>query len=263
MRKETKQAIIFMGALAIVVGVLLYFFNPRFDRPTTLPLTDEDYESMTEEDRAVGEDKETYIIVENAKAELEKLKEAGIIAEDVKFDQDDVQYLAFEDAKVLGDEFGARELDSTYYIMATSDKYCITLRIDKETGKVLFLNVQAGADENAVPVKEEENASGEPWKYYDNYEDVICDGLNVEKMCNALSEYWGFGKWHTEDTFDEMYNMEMKAPDNNTLIKDLPNDNYYMTVYFDGDQENVPMFIQTAQFPGSVCVLFGAGHLVG
>ena len=47
---------------------------------------------------------------------------------------------------------------------------------------------------------------------------------------------------------------------------DLPRsnpDNYYLTVFFDGDQEGVPMYIELTCFPGYVTLNVGTRHAVG
>ena len=38
---------------------------------------------------------------------------------------------------------------------------------------------------------------------------------------------------------------------------------YDLTVFFDGDQEGAPMYIQFRQFPGYVSLMVGTGHAVG
>jgi hypothetical protein len=64
-----------------------------------------------------------------------------------------------------------------------------------------------------------------------------------------------------------MYFDEPQAPvDADTLLKDLNDSseaNYYLTVFFDGDQEGAPMYIQLHQFPGYVSLMVGTGHAVG
>ena len=62
------------------------------------------------------------------------------------------------------------------------------------------------------------------------------------------------------------YHQHFDAPDGSTLLKDLNGDtreNYYLTVFFEGDQEGAPMYIQLHQFPGYVTLMLGTGHAVG
>ena len=65
-----------------------------------------------------------------------------------------------------------------------------------------------------------------------------------------------------------MYFDEPRPPvDPDTLLKDMtnsdPGENYYLTVFFEGDQEGAPMYIQLHQFPGYVSLMVGTGHAVG
>ena len=72
----------------------------------------------------------------------------------------------------------------------------------------------------------------------------------------------------SRDTDDEyFYNQHFDAIDGSTLLKDINGDtseNYYLTVFFDGDQKGAPMYIQLHQFPGYVTLTLGeTGHAVG
>ena len=66
---------------------------------------------------------------------------------------------------------------------------------------------------------------------------------------------------------DEVYyDAHWPAVDGETLLRDLSGDtrvNYYLTVFFDGDQEGAPMYVQLSQFPGRVCMMVGTNHAVG
>ena len=53
---------------------------------------------------------------------------------------------------------------------------------------------------------------------------------------------------------------------NDSLLKDMPRenkDNYYLTVFFDGDQKGAPMYLQLHQFPGYIMLMVGTVHAVG
>ena len=91
--------------------------------------------------------------------------------------------------------------------------------------------------------------------------------MTIDRFCTLLAEYWGFTGYTIADTDDEyFYHQHFDAPDGSTLLKDLnadTNENYYLTVFFDGDQEGAPMYIQLHQFPGYVTLTLGTGHAVG
>ena len=40
-------------------------------------------------------------------------------------------------------------------------------------------------------------------------------------------------------------------------------ENFYLTVYFEGDQKGAPMYVQVQRFPGQVSLFAGTHHLVG
>lgn len=100
--------------------------------------------------------------------------------------------------------------------------------------------------------------------YYDNYEDIIPEGLTVDELCSRLNAYWGFEGYSIVDSVDEFYGFEdVSTPTGDSLVRELPQDDYYLSVLFEGDQQGVPRYIQTCQFPGYVSVIIGTNHAVG
>ena len=69
------------------------------------------------------------------------------------------------------------------------------------------------------------------------------------------------------DTIDEVfYDSHWSPVAADSLLKDMPSDNtdnYYLTVFFDGDQEGVPMYLKLTKFPGYVQLSVGTDHAVG
>ena len=102
------------------------------------------------------------------------------------------------------------------------------------------------------------------FEYFDNYEDIIPETITVDELCSRLNEYWGFEGYTIVDTVDDFYDFEdIATPSGDSLVRDLPQDDYYLSVLFEGDQQGVPRYIQTAEFPGRVCVIIGTNHAVG
>ena len=91
--------------------------------------------------------------------------------------------------------------------------------------------------------------------------------MTVDRFCSLLAEYWGFSGYTLADTDAEaFYGTHWDAIDGSTLLKDLSSDtreNYYLTVFFDGDQSGAPMYLQLFQFPGYVTLMLGTAHAVG
>ena len=60
--------------------------------------------------------------------------------------------------------------------------------------------------------------------------------------------------------------LSSSAPDGSTLLVDLPHSNGgggYVTIFFDGDPDGAPMYLELNQFPGHSAVIIGTSHSVG
>lgn len=103
--------------------------------------------------------------------------------------------------------------------------------------------------------------------FYNNFDDIFPADMTVERFCTLLAEYWGFSGYTLGETVDEEYFDEPVAPvEASTLLLDLPADtaeNYYLTVFFKGDQEGAPVYISLDQLPGYVMLSAGVTHAVG
>ena len=144
---------------------------------------------------------------------------------------------------------------------------------------MMAATIDARAAEDAVPVREgtwespadPSDSEGEwvekPIYFYDNYTDIFPADLTVGHFCELLAEYWGFSGYRLAETVDSMYFDEPQTPvDPGSLLKALHDNtkaNYYLPVFFEGDQEGEPMYIQLHQFPGYVSLMVGTGHAVG
>ena len=193
-----------------------------------------------------------------AEGELRRLQELGILSPEIAFDGD-LEYCAYSDETENAD----RVLSHGFYARDYSGKYYINFRIDDTmTGDVRSASIEAVADEDEEVTGTVE-WDGQTYYYYDNYDDIFPLDMTVGQLCDRLAAYWGFGGWTLADNYDQFYDEDMPAPDPDLLLKDLPEGNYYATVYFDGDQEGAPMFFQKMHFPGRVCFIFGEGHAVG
>ena len=195
-----------------------------------------------------------------ARSELRRLQDLGILNPEIAFDGE-LEYAAYADEYATEE----RTFKPSFYARDYSGKYMISFRIDNTgTGDVRSLIIEADHDEDDEPIPEMEiEINGEIWKYYNNFDDIFPADLTVGSLCDKLAQYWGYSGWTLADTYDEFYGMQMNAPAEDLLVSELPEDNYYTTVYFDGDDEGAPMFIQICHFPGRVMFLFGDGHLKG
>ena len=193
--------------------------------------------------------------------QIEVWKEMGILSENVHFDGEasDIYEIEEHDG---GKAWFGRLFPHSYRVSfygpnSSRDdpqKYGCCLWVDTMTGKITAANIDATADDNAVPVREEEieipvdpadpgkGMEKSTWYFYENYDDLFPADMTVDRFCHD-------------------------AIDGSTLLKDINGDtseNYYLTVFFDGDQKGAPMYIQLHQFPGYVTLTLGeTGHAVG
>ena len=216
--------------------------------------------------------------------QIEVWKEMGLLSEDVVFEghADDIYEMEeFDGGTYWYGRLFPHSYDVRFYggsqFNTERQKYGCSLRVDTLTGKIMSANIDAAADPDATPVRQEEiedydptDADAEPktviWNFYDNYEDIFPADMTVDRFCTLLAEYWGFGGYTIAETDDASYGTHFDPIDGSTLLKDINGDsreNYYLTVFFDGDQEGAPMYIQLHQFPGYVTLTLGTGHAVG
>ena len=224
--------------------------------------------------------------------EIEVWKEMGILNPEVSFEGDANQIV--EIAEHTGSDywygrFFAHSYDVRWFLgpvdwgdqtpppELVQRKFGCNLRVDTLTGKITQAYIDARPAEDAVPTGSIELNLGDPddresealhtLYFYDNFTDIFPADMTVDRFCSLLAEYWGFPGYRLADTVDnQYYDAQWSPPEPDSLLKDLRSDNtdnYYMTVFFEGDQEGVPRYIQMTKFPGYVQLNFGTGHSVG
>ena len=197
--------------------------------------------------------------------EIQKIKDMGILSQEVQIGSKAERIIELPEEK--GSDYYFGRLFKRSYAVAAHDgdrKYYFHLSIDMETGKIIRLSVEATADENDVPVGESE-WDGEKTYIYANYDDIVPADLTVDELCALLEEYWGFTGYTLSGTKDGNYGYDTSVPSGDMLVSEL-GDAPYLTVYFDGDQNGVPMFIELGSYasnPGRVYMLIGTNHTVG
>lgn len=224
--------------------------------------------------------------------EIEVWKKMGLISPDISFEGDPNAIVEIEEKKGSDYWYGRffnHSYDVRWYIgpidwgdqTPPADlvrrKYGCNLRVDTLTGKITQAYIDARPDENREPVDSKTLNLCDPNKpetteirtlyFYDNFDDIFSPDMTVDRFLTLLADYWGFSGYRLAETIDETY---VEAPWDpvaaDSLLKDMPHgntDNYYLTVFFDGDQEGAPMYLQLTQFPGYVQLNFGTGHAVG
>ena len=199
-----------------------------------------------------------------AQREIQKMKDMGILSQEVQIGSEAKQII--ERREETDPEFYFERLFKRRYdIRVYGDgKYSVNLYIDMETGKITYLSVGAKADENDG-LAERAGWNGEKAYYPANYDDIIPADMTVDELCTLLGEYWGFTGYTLSGTKDGFYRYDTDVPSGDMLVSEL-GDEPYLTVYFDGDQSGVPMYIDLYGFigdGGGVYVNLGTNHGIG
>ena len=224
--------------------------------------------------------------------ELEVWKQMGLISPDISFEGDADQIVEIEEHS--GSDYWYGRLfqhsydvrwglgpidwgDQTPPSELIQRKYGCNLQVDTLTGKITQAWIDVRPEENDVPNGSVTVQFGDPDEpgtlvdhelyFYAIFDEIFPADMTVDRFLTLLAEYWGFSGYTLAETVDEQYynaHWDPVAPD--SLLKDMPSgntDNYYLTVFFDGDQEGAPMYLQLTQFPGYSQLAFGTGHAVG
>ena len=212
-----------------------------------------------------------------ARQEFKKMQELGLYSKEITVIDEPADFTMEAPAQDGGDYWYDRLFTHSWYVRWHSDEtnpYFINLKVDTTSGKIVDMALEAKADEDDVPVRETEmeipnGDNGETtvmlMKYYDNFDDLIDPNITVDGYCSLLAEYWGFDGYTLGDTVeDSFYHLDVEPPSGDSLLTDISKmDDYYLTVYFEGDQEGAPMYVQLISFPFDVCLLTGTNHAVG
>ena len=209
-----------------------------------------------------------------AREQLEEWKALGLISQDVSFSGPADQVVELQEwdggdywyGRIFRHHYDVR----WYFDWDGSPKYGCSIGVDTLSGKITMASLYAVPDENDTPVGETtiegENGLETVVYYYDNFDDIFPADLTVDRFCTLLAEYWGFSGYRLGDREDDFYHSHQSAPDGSTPLIDLPRSNgrgIYLTIFFEGDQDGAPMYLELNQFPGNTCVNLGTNHAVG
>ena len=202
---------------------------------------------------------------------LEQLKvwqEMGLLSEEIRFDSP-ATYLKEEQARQGGDYWYGRLFPHCFDVRFSNEKYSCRLQIDTLSGKIVLAGISAYPEETDEPVAIEPQGDSEPFYVYDNFDDIFPSDLTVDDLCARLSEYWGFSGYRIGETVDNYvpeYEKQWPPIDGGTLLKDMPKLNpnqYYLTVFFEGDQDGAPMYVELGNYPSYVDLTIGNHHSIG
>lgn len=196
--------------------------------------------------------------------EVDRLNELGIIQVNLEPDQEATKIFKTQ-GQELGLDFFHRIIYPNYHVQLFDGKYKFVTQLDMASGKLQFISITAKADEEDRVYQEENSlsdGSSQTLTRYDNTDDLVSPELTVGELCAALAEYWGFEGYTLSGTENTDYGWDTEAPAEDSLVKDIL-DGPYITVYFDGDQEGVPMYVELYTVSGATVMSIGTNHLVG
>lgn len=196
--------------------------------------------------------------------EVDRLNELGIIQVNLEPDQEATKIFKTQ-GQELGLDFFHRIIYPNYHVQLFDGKYKFVTQLDMASGKLQFISITAKADEEDRVYQEENSlpdGSSQTLTRYDNTDDLVSPELTVGELCAALAEYWGFEGYTLSGTENTDYGWNTEAPAEDSLVKDIL-DGPYITVYFDGDQEGVPMYVELYTVSGATVMSIGTNHLVG
>ena len=196
--------------------------------------------------------------------EVDRLNELGIIQVNLEPDQEATKIFKTQ-GQELGLDFFHRIIYPNYHVQLFDGKYKFVTQLDMASGKLQFISITAKADEEDRVYQEENSlsdGSSQTLTRYDNTDDLVSPELTVGELCAALAEYWGFEGYTLSGTENTEYGWDTEAPAEDSLVKDIL-DGPYITVYFDGDQEGVPMYVELYTVSGATVMSIGTNHLVG
>ena len=200
--------------------------------------------------------------------QLEVWKDLGLLSQEIEFDSP-ATYVKEQQARQGSDYWYGRLFPHCFDVRYSNEKYSCRLQIDTLSGKIVLAGISAYPEETDEPVAIEPQGDSEPFYVYDNFDDIFPAELTVDDFCSRLSDYWGFSNYRIGETVDNYvpeYEKQWPPIDGGSLLKDMPKLNpnqYYLTVFFEGDQEGVPMYLELGNYPGYVDLTIGNHHSIG
>ena len=184
-----------------------------------------------------------------AQAALDELYDLGLLSSHHHLDPVKASYLGVTEPDQKANTFNDRILPPCYQVSCgTEEENWVSLYVSIESGKALACSIATRPQEGDAQLdKEPIDMDGRKLYFYDNFERVMREDMTLDDYCALLNDYWGF---------------DTEPPAGDTLMKDLM-DAPFVTLYFEGDQEGMPMFLEGSYFPGDTHFTFGFFHMVG
>ena len=211
-----------------------------------------------------------------AREQIAQWRELGLLNPNVEVEGEADQIVEIEEEQGGSAWYGRlfpHSFDVRWYF--GDRKYSCNVNIDTLNGRIMYIDLFADADEGDVPTGEIELTVGpdgetKTFYYYENFDDLLPADQTVDGFCSALARYWGYSGYRLADKGDPVYTEDYAAcfadVDGSTRMLDVSWDmsgRCSLAVYFDGDTEDTPVYIEIMQYPGYVGMDVGIRHPVG
>lgn len=212
-------------------------------------------DSLTEEQKAA---------LAAAQAALDELYELGLLSTHHHLDLSPHDHVEITEPDKKATSFNDRILPPCYYVnCSTEEGNWIVIYVSIDSGKALACSITTRPQEGDPQLdKEPIDMDGRKLYYYDSFSRVMREDMTLEEYCTLLNDYWGFDGYTISGTKYVDYGYDSQPPAGDTLMKELM-DQPFVTLYFTGDQEDMPMFLEGLYFPEDTHFNFGFFHTVG
>ena len=231
------------------------------DAPTVTEAPAPVEESAAPED-TLTEEQEAALAA--AQAALDELYDLELLSTHHHLNPVKASYLGVTEPDQKATSFNDRILLPCYYVnCSTEEGNWIAIYVGIDSGKALACSIDTRPQEGDPQLEKDPiDMDGRKLYFYDNFERVMREDMTLEEYCTLLNEYWGFDGYTISGTKYADYGYDTQPPAGDTLMKELM-DQPFVTLYFEGDQEGMPMFLEGSYFPGDTNFTFGFFHMVG
>lgn len=257
-----KPAVCLIAAIAAICTIAAVCL---LSKSQEIPHADDEItiaEETPENEENTGEILET--VFSKAQSALDELYDCGILANRFELDMAQLNYNGTVSKGTQINSFNERTVPSSFCVSCgTADGDWVYMILDAETRKVYQFSIDAAPREGDPQLDFKPIDMGNGLMYYhDSFSYIIREDMTLDELCRLLCDYWSFTGYTISGTQYFDYGYDTEAPDSSTPIKDFMNQ-AFVTVYFDGDEAGMPIFIEGVYFPASTHISFGIGHAVG
>ena len=219
------------------------------------------------EESAVPEDsltEEQEAALAAAQAALDELYDLELLSTHHHLNPEKASYLGVTEPDQKATTFNDRILPLCYQVSCgTEEGNWVSVYVSIDSGKALACSIATRPQEGDPKLEKEPiDMDGRKLYFYDSFARVMREDMTLEEYCTLLNDYWGFDGYTISGTQYADYGYDTQPPAGDTLMKDLVGQPF-VTLYFEGDQENMPMFLEGCNSPEDIHFSFGFGHMVG